>query len=148
MEDTKKSTILLVMAAKDDMAHPLRRILDSEKWNEGAGKIVRVKTTDYDSYMDGKRKTMFDAVLLTFLKDVSADDIEMKEEYYDEYTQAPVVGYAVCSQDNDESEIENVQKVLNAKVGNRLIKKEPYVFEDLKDVTQGVDKLHEFVKDL
>ena len=86
MEDTKKTTILLVMAAKDDMAHPIRRILDSERWAEGAGKICRIKTTDYDSFMDGKRKTMFDAVLLTFLKDVSADDIEMKEEYYDEYT--------------------------------------------------------------
>ena len=146
--DVKKPTFLIVMAAKDDLNHPLRKILDSERFANEAGKLCKVKTTDYDSYMDGKKKTSFDAVLLTFFKDVSADDIEMKEEYYDEYTQAPIVAYAVCTQDNEEEEIENVSKVLKAKVGNRLISPEPYVFEDLKDTIAGADKFGETLKDL
>lgn len=52
---------------------------------------VKVTQTMYDEYQEGSRQNRFDYVVaLLFNDEVTADDVEMMEEYYQHYAKAPV----------------------------------------------------------
>ena len=52
-------------------------------------------STTYEKFKAGRRKDAFDVVLLVFIGDVSYSDLQKKQDYYDYYTQAPIVHYAI-----------------------------------------------------
>lgn len=84
---------------------------------------------------------MFDFVLLTFMKAVSSDDLEMKQDYYDYYTQVPIVHYAVANAEQDEAELQGVNKYLKETCDKRLWKGEPLKFADVNNVEACVEAL-------
>lgn len=77
--NTKQTTLLAVLASAEDDVYPFDKIVSSSAFqnNEAAKKFV-VKTTTYEKFLDGSKEDMFDFVLLTFMKAVSSDDLEMK----------------------------------------------------------------------
>ena len=77
----------------------------SEEENETYKKLVKgkdslkelIKTTvrgNYDKFQEGTRKDNFNAVIIALLGDeISGDDIEMQEEFYQYYGVAPVTAW-------------------------------------------------------
>ena len=57
-----------------------------------------VKTTNSESFQEGKRVDTFDMVIALF-RDKSEDDIEMAEEFYNHYLVAPVAACLVTKDD-------------------------------------------------
>ena len=78
-KEVKITTLLAVLASQDDDVYPFDKIVSSSAFqeNENSKKFV-VKTTSYEKFLDGSKEDAFDYVLLTFMKAVSKDDLEMK----------------------------------------------------------------------
>lgn len=91
--------------------------------------------------MDGSKEDSFDFVLLTFMKAVSSDDLEMKQDYYDYYTQVPIVHYAVAKTEQDADDLKGVQKYLKDTCDKRLWKGDPLTFADLADTKTCAEAL-------
>jgi hypothetical protein len=95
-QEEKLFTVLAVMASEEDDSYPFDKILSSSAYSANTDvKGYFIKSTSYEKFLDGSKEDMYDAVLLTFMKAVSADDLEMKQDYYDFYTMAPIIHYAV-----------------------------------------------------
>lgn len=56
-----------------------------------ADEKVKVSQTMYDEYQEGSRQNRFDCVIALLLnEEITADDVEMMEEYYQHYAKAPI----------------------------------------------------------
>ena len=75
------------MASQDDDVYPFDKIVSSKSYSDNENSaFLSIKKTSYEAFLDGTKVDTFDAVLLTFMKAASADDLEMKQDYYDYYT--------------------------------------------------------------
>ena len=78
-QEERLFTVLAVMASEEDDVYPFDKIISSKAYtdNESSNKYF-IKTTSYEKFLDGTKVDTFDCVLLTFMKAVSCDDLEMK----------------------------------------------------------------------
>ena len=93
--------------------------------------------------MDGKKRDTFDFVLLVFLQGATSDDLEMKQDYYDYYSQVPLVHYAIAEKENQGEELQGVKQYLKKSCDKRLFSDEPLIFADLSDATACAASLAE-----
>lgn len=145
----KVFTVLAVMASEEDDVYPFDKITSSKAFTDAADGIS-VKTTSYEKFLDGTKKSTFDCVLLTFMKAVSCDDLEMKQDYYDYYTMVPIVHYAVAAKEQDDNEMKGVTEYLKKTCDKKLLSPEPVKFEDVANVdacaaalVEGINTLKE-----
>lgn len=75
------------------------------------------------------------------MRAASSDDLEMKQDYYDYYTQVPLVHYALAKKEQDEDELAGVKKYLKEKCDKKLFSGEPVVFSDLTDTSSCASAL-------
>ena len=62
-----------------------------------------MKTTFYDEFQEGTKRTTFDFVVATFFTDdICADDVEMQEDIYNFYASAPVFAWVIPAGDEAE----------------------------------------------
>lgn len=135
-------TVLAVMASDDDDLYPFDKIVSSSAYaaNEEAKKFI-IRETSYEQFLDGTKVDIYDAVLLTFMKAASSDDLEMKQDYYDYYTSAPLVHYAIVKKEQDEDELKGVTDYLKKTCDKKLISADPITFEDISNIEDCVGKL-------
>ena len=90
-----KTNVLAVLASKDDDFVPWDKIVTSGSFTDNDdAKYFSMTSTTYENFLDGKKEDTFDFVLLVFMGAISSDDLEMKQDYYDYYTQVPIVHFA------------------------------------------------------
>lgn len=147
MEESKEepqqvSTCLAVLASQDDDVQLFDKIISSSAYTENSeSKKFNVLTTTYEEFLDGKKQDTFDFVILVFMRAASSDDLEMKQDYYDYYTQVPLVHYAFAKKEQDNDELAGVKKYLKEKCDKRLHSGEPLVFTDLSDSASCAENL-------
>ena len=128
------------MASQEDDVRPLDKITSSKAFTD-ATEGISVKTTSYESFLDGSKKSTFDCVLLTFMKAVSCDDLEMKQDYYDFYTMAPIIHYAVAKKEQDEEELKGVTTYLRKTCDKKLMTDDALMLGDLTNMEEDVKSL-------
>ena len=104
--------------------------MSSKEWqeNEDSGKF-NVLTTTYEDFLDGKKHDTFDFVTLFFTTNMTRDDLEMKQDYYDYYMQVPLLHYAYVRNAQDENDLAEVKKYLKEKCDERLWSGDPGVLK-------------------
>lgn len=117
-------------SSQDDNMQLLDKIMTNKAWHENSDSSkVKVLTTTYEEFLDGKKNDTFDFVVLFFTTAITKDDLEMKQDYYDYYMQVPLLHYAYVKQTQDEKDLADVKKYLKEKCNERLHNGEPCVIE-------------------
>ena len=80
--------------------------------------------------MDGKKHDSFDYVALWFTTNMTRDDLEMKQDYYDFYMQVPLLHYAYVQNAQDANDLAEVHKYLKEKCNERLFSGDPGVLKN------------------
>lgn len=91
--------------------------------------------------MDGKTKDAFEVVLLVFIGAVSSDDLEKKKDYYDHYTNVPIVHFSFAKLTKDEDEMKAVQSYIHKTCEKKLLMPVPLLLSDLSDSAASVSSL-------
>jgi gluconate kinase len=147
VEDPLK--VLAVLASHDDDFQPWDKIITSKAFsdNENAKKY-EIKSTTYEKFLDGKMKDDFDCVLLVFMGAVSSDDLEMKQDYYDHYTNVPIVHYSFAKLKQDKEEMKGVKDYLHKSIDKKLLKGKALIFDDLTNTEECVGSLYSDLEEL
>ena len=131
----------MVLASEQD-AFPMDKITTSKEFKSNPTlERINFKTTTYEDFLSDKKVDTFDFVLLIFIQGASADDLLVKQEYYDYYTQVPIVHYAIHQKEQDHDELQGVKTFLRETANKRLIKSDPLVFRDVSDTAACVEAL-------
>lgn len=102
MQDTKKQLKALVLTKDNEEKIKFEYL----KLSESNFKVV---ASVYDDFQEGNKENRFDVVVAPiFSEDCSADDIEMMEEFYQHYSNAPVFTWVVFKGD----EFQEIKKFL------------------------------------
>jgi len=136
------STCLMVFSSQDDNMHLLDKIFTSKEWKENEdSKKFNVATTTYEEFLDGKKHDTFDFVALWFTNNMTRDDLEMKQDYYDYYMQVPILHYAYVRDAQNENDLAEVLKYLKEKCDERLFSGDPGVLknDELKEAKGCAD---------
>lgn len=124
------STVLMVYSSQDDNMQLLDKIMSSKEWQENEdSKKFKVLTTTYEEFLDGKKQDSFDFVVLFFTTNMTRDDLEMKQDYYDHYMQVPILHYAYVRNAQDENDLTEVKKYLKEKCDERLFTGDPGILK-------------------
>ena len=107
-----------------------------------------MKCTTYEHFLDGEKIDNFDIVLLVFLSTMSSDELEKRKDYYDYYTQVPIVHFAYAQKANDEKDMKGVKSYLHKTCEKRLFEAEGIKFTDLNEIGSCVGKLALTLDDL
>lgn len=141
--------VLAVLASHDDDFQPWDKIVTSKAFSDHEKfKHYELKSTTYEKFLEGKMKDDFDVVLLVFMGAVSADDLEMKQDYYDYYTKVPIVHFSFAKLKQDKEEMNGVSQYLKKTCEKSLFKGSPLLFEDLNDTDSCVGSLYSDLSDL
>lgn len=139
-------TCLVVLGSQDDDVQPFEKILQDFKQlpEENNGQRFTIKHTTYEEFLEGTKVDTFDFVILAFLSDVSSDDLEMKEDYYDYYSMVPLVHYGVSKSVKESEDFAGVKTYLKEKYDKRLFQGEPLVFDAdaAKNLCNDLESLH------
>ena len=147
MSDTEKVyKMLAVLASEDDDFEPWHKLVSHDSIKEKQN--MSISSTTYEKFLDGSKKDSFDFVLLVFIGAISADDLEMKQDYFDYYTQVPIVHYAYAKKAQDEEEMKGVKAYLQKTCGKKLFKDKALIFEDLNKQDDCVEELKSHFDDL
>lgn len=92
-EPERVLTVLAVLSSEDDN-YPLDKLLSSKDCNDLEKEFI-IKMTTFEKFKADKLEDTFDCVVLTFMTSVTTEDLQIKKDYYDYYTQVPLVHYAV-----------------------------------------------------
>ena len=76
-----------------------------------SGETVKTNKTTYDSFQEGSKENRFDFVVAPiFNEEVTADDVEMMEEYYQHYAKAPIFIWVIYKVDDGLADLKKFLK--------------------------------------
>lgn len=105
---------ILVLTQDAESKYNFEKLITSSPELKAAVGEEKIKYANFESFQEGKRQDKYDFVIM-FTNEMTADDIEMSEEFYKHYSLAPVVSWVVATADdvstiinsfNDKSHIE------------------------------------------
>jgi hypothetical protein len=94
-----KYNVLIVATTKEDLAS----FSKIKKAHAGCETLFKDKLTQYkafyDSFQEGSKQSTFDFVIAFLGEETQVDDIQMQEEYFAHYIEAPIFNWVSSASD-------------------------------------------------
>lgn len=125
----EKNTLLCVFCTEDHVP-AFDRVLCHDTIRKGYENKLKVRLSTYENFLEKKLEDSYDFVLIIFMEEVGAEELEAQMEHYVYYSQVPVVHYAVSSKMKKSKSFNYLKSFVKEQLDQRLVDPNPCILED------------------
>jgi hypothetical protein len=125
----EKNTLLCVFCTEDHVPG-FDRVLCHDTIRKGYENKLKVRLSTYENFLEKKLEDAYDFVLIIFMEEVGAEELEAQQEHYVYYSQVPVVHYAVSSKLKKSDGYDYLKSFVKEHLDLRLVDPNPCVLDE------------------